>query len=111
NKNLKFSRIPIYQGKPNNITGFVLKDDILEHMIDEKGSDSLVSLKREVLMANSDTPIPELFELFVEKRAHVAMVNDEFGNTIGLITMEDILETLLGMEIMDESDSIEDMQL
>lgn len=110
-RNLKFSRIPVYGGKPNNITGFILKDDVLEEMIDEKGPEPLSSLRREVFMTPADTPIPELFETFVQKRAHITMVVDEFGNTIGLVTMEDIIETLLGLEIMDESDRIEDMQL
>ncbi|MDR6299699.1 hemolysin family protein [Mesonia maritima] len=109
-KNLKFSRIPIYKQKPNNISGFILKDDVLEEMINEKGKQPLSSLKRELLITHSSTPIPRLFEFFVEKRAHLAVVTDEFGNTVGLITMEDIIETLLGLEIMDESDSIEDMQ-
>jgi len=109
-RNLKFSRIPVYKNKPNNISGFILKDDVLEHMIDEKGKEPLASLKRELLITHSSTPIPRLFDFFVEKRAHLAVVTDEFGNTVGLITMEDIIETLLGLEIMDESDSIEDMQ-
>ncbi|MDT0675309.1 CNNM domain-containing protein [Autumnicola musiva] len=110
-KNLKFSRIPVYTGKSNNITGFILKDDVLEEMIDEKGSEPLSSLKREISVTNSNTPIPELFEIFVQKRTHISMVVDQFGNTVGLVTMEDIIETLLGLEIMDESDNIEDMQV
>ncbi|MGO2357578.1 CNNM domain-containing protein [Mesonia sp.] len=110
-KNLKFSRIPIYKSTPNNITGFVLKDEILEHMIEEKGDDTLVQLKKDVLIAHYETPIPRLFELFIDQKSHLAMVTDEFGNTVGLITMEDIIETLLGLEIMDESDNVEDMQL
>lgn len=109
-KNLKFSRIPIYKDKSSNITGFVLKDNILEEIINQKGNEPLASLKREVLITQSHTPIPHLFDFFIEKRAHLAMVTDEFGNTVGLITMEDIIETLLGLEIMDESDSIQDMQ-
>ncbi|RKS55285.1 CBS domain containing-hemolysin-like protein [Gillisia mitskevichiae] len=110
-KNLKFSRIPVYKEKPNNISGFVLKDDILEEMIDEKGLQPLSILKREVFITDRNTPIPELFEIFIQRKAHISIVSDEFGNTIGLVTMEDIIETLLGLEIMDESDHIEDMQL
>jgi len=109
-KNLKFSRIPVYKNKPNNITGFILKDKVLEEIIDNNGEKALETLKREVLITNAQTPIPHLFDFFVEKREHLAIVTDEFGNTVGLITMEDIIETLLGLEIMDESDSIEDMQ-
>lgn len=110
-RNLKFSRIPVYKEKPNNITGFILKDDVLEEMIDEKGPEPLSSLRRDVFMTPANTPIPELFEKFIQERAHITMVVDEYGNTVGLVTMEDIIETLLGLEIMDESDSIEDMQL
>jgi CBS domain containing-hemolysin-like protein len=110
-KNLKFSRIPVYKDKTNNVTGFILKDDVLEEMIDDKGSQPLSALKREIFMSAEDTPIPELFENFVQKRGHISIIVDQFGNTVGLVTMEDIIETLLGLEIMDESDSIEDMQM
>ncbi len=109
-KNLKFSRIPVYRGRSTNITGFILKDDVLEEIIEEKGNEPLKMLKRDIFVTPVNTPIPELFEIFVQKRAHISMVVDEFGNTVGLVTMEDIIETLLGLEIMDESDSIEDMQ-
>ncbi|MGO3707937.1 MAG: CNNM domain-containing protein [Mesonia hippocampi] len=108
--NLKFSRIPVYHDKPNNITGFVLKDHILEEMINDNGDEPIASLRRETLITYADTPIPDVFEFFVAKRSHMAIVADEYGNTIGLITMEDIIETLLGLEIMDESDNVEDMQ-
>jgi len=110
-KNLKFSRIPVYKDKANNISGFVLKDDILEEMIDEKGPEPLSILKREVFITDPNTPIPELFEIFIKRKAHISIVADQYGNTIGLVTMEDIIETLLGLEIMDENDHIEDMQL
>jgi len=110
-KKLKFSRIPIYHDKPNNITGFILKDVVLEAIIENKGESALSSIKRDLLTTDSNTPIPDLFDVFIKKREHIAIVVDEFGNTVGLVTMEDIIETLLGLEIMDESDNIEDMQL
>lgn len=110
-KNLKFSRIPVYRKNPNEITGFILKDEVLEEMIDNKGPEPLSTLSREILITDSNKPIPELFETFVQKRAHIAIVVDEYGNTVGLVTMEDIIETLLGLEIMDESDNVEDMQV
>ncbi len=110
-KHLKFSRIPIYSGRHNNVTGFILKDDVLEQMLEEKGPEPLKTLKREIHITSEDTPIPELFDLFIKERTHLAIVVDQYGNTIGLVTMEDIIETLLGLEIMDESDNIEDMQL
>ncbi|MCH4822550.1 CNNM domain-containing protein [Gramella lutea] len=110
-KNLKFSRIPVYEGRSNNISGFILKDDVLEEVIDEKGHQALSEIKRDILVTKDNTPIPELFEIFVQKRAHISMIVDEYGNVTGIVTMEDIIETLLGLEIMDESDSVEDMQM
>ena len=110
-KNLQFSRIPIYKNKPNNITGFILKDDVLEELINEKGEEPLRILKRDIYITRPNTPIPELFEVFIQRKNHIAIVIDEYGNNLGLVTMEDIIETLLGLEIMDESDNIEDMQI
>lgn len=110
-KNIRFSRIPIYKDKTHNISGFVLKDDILEEIVEERGSKTLSDIKRELAVIDGEKPIPELFDTFLKQRTHIALVVDEFGNTIGVVTMEDIIETLLGLEIMDESDTIEDMQV
>ena len=110
-RHLKFSRIPVYHGKTHNITGFILKDDVLEEIVEEHGDKLLSDIKRDILIVNADQPIPELFDTFIKSRGHLALVTDEFGNTIGIVTMEDIIETLLGLEIMDESDTIEDMQV
>ncbi|MBW2961657.1 CNNM domain-containing protein [Mesonia aestuariivivens] len=109
-KKLKFSRIPIYKNRPNNITGFILRDDFLEEIINSNGNQPLSSIKRELLITQAQTPIQHLFDILIEKRAHIAVVTDEFGNTVGVITMEDVIETLLGLEIMDENDNIADMQ-
>lgn len=109
-KQMQFSRIPVYKDKSHNVTGFILKDDLLEELLEERQHKTLQDIKRDILIVPADQPIPDLFEKFVEKRAHIAIVSDEFGNTIGLVTMEDIIETLLGLEIMDETDSIEDLQ-
>lgn len=109
-KNLRFSRIPVYSDNANHISGVILKDQVLEAIIDEKGSAPLKSIKRDMLFTDSRTPIPDLFELFIGKRGHMAIVMDEFGNPVGLVTMEDIIETLLGLEIMDESDNVADLQ-
>lgn len=110
-KNLKFSRIPVYNGKSHNITGFILRDDLLEEIVEDHGDKSLSDIKREINVIQDDTPVPVLFDTFIKQRAHISLVVDEFGNTIGIVTMEDIIETLLGLEIMDESDAIEDMQV
>ncbi|SDW50258.1 CNNM domain-containing protein [Aequorivita viscosa] len=110
-KSLRFSRIPVYKGKTHNITGFVLRDDVLEEIVEDRGDKLLSDMKREIFVVSAEKPIPELFEIFIKQRMHIAAVVDTFGNTIGVVTMEDIIETLLGLEIMDESDNIEDMQL
>ncbi|WP_456378945.1 CNNM domain-containing protein [Lutibacter sp.] len=108
---LQFSRIPIYKTNSDNITGFILKDELLEEIINGNGAKNLKKLKREILITNRNLPIPDLFEKFIAKREHIALVVDEYGTTSGLVTMEDVIETLLGLEIMDESDNVADLQL
>ena len=107
---LQFSRIPIFKENSDNITGFVIKSELLEEIIKGNGEKNLVELKREILITNRNLPIPDLFEKFIAKREHVALVVDEYGTTSGLVTMEDVIETLLGLEIMDESDKVDDLQ-
>ena len=110
NPKLRFSRIPIFEEKMDNITGFVLKDTIYEEIINQNGDMPLVELKRDILITRRSTPIPKLFDTLIAKREHVALVVDEYGSVAGLVTMEDVIETLLGLEIMDESDNIADLQ-
>ena len=107
---LQFSRIPIFKENSDNITGFVIKSELLEEIIKGNGEKNLLELKREILVTNRNLPIPDLFEKFIAKREHVALVVDEYGTTSGLVTMEDVIETLLGLEIMDESDKVDDLQ-
>jgi CBS domain containing-hemolysin-like protein len=110
NKNLKFSRVPIYLNKSDNITGYVLKDDIFREVAEGKIEQNLVDLKRTLLVVDRNVDIPNLFEKFVLEKEHIALVVDEYGSISGLVTVEDIIETLLGLEIMDESDTDYDMQ-
>lgn len=110
NPKMPYSRIPVYSKRVDNITGFVLKDMILEEIIRNNGNAPLSSIKREILISNRKTPIPELFKTFIAKKEHIALVVDEYGSVSGVASMEDILETLLGLEIMDESDSVENLQ-
>jgi CBS domain containing-hemolysin-like protein len=108
---LRFSRIPIYEGNPDNITGYFLKDQLLEAIIKGNGEQPLKEIKRTILVTKRDLPIPSLFEQLIDQREHIALVVDEYGSVSGLVTQEDMIETLLGLEIMDESDNIEDLQL
>ena len=111
NLNLRFSRIPVYTNDLDNITGLVLKDEIFKEMALDNGSKKLSELKRDVIVIGRELPIPTLFEKLIESRNHMAIVVDEYGSVSGLVTMEDVIETLLGLEIMDESDNVSDLQL
>jgi len=110
NSNLRFSRIPVYKENADNITGYFLKDELLLSLVNKEGSKKLSEIKREIITTNRNTPIPELFNLFMEKREHIAEVVDEYGTMSGIATMEDVIETLLGLEIIDEYDNVQDMQ-
>jgi CBS domain containing-hemolysin-like protein len=110
-KILQFSRIPIYSGTPDNIIGLVLKTDILEAIINSKGDETLYSIKRPILVSKRTQPIPVLFEDLIQSKNHMAIIIDEYGSLNGLVTQEDVIETLLGLEIMDESDNVADLQL
>jgi len=110
NLNLRFSRIPIFSDNPDNIIGLVLKDEIFKEMALDNGSKPLSELKRNIIIVKRKLPIPTLFEQLVESRNHMALVVDEYGGVSGLVTMEDVIETLLGLEIMDESDNVSDLQ-
>jgi CBS domain containing-hemolysin-like protein len=110
NLNLRFSRIPVYTNEADNITGLVLKDEIFKAVALNDGSKKLSELKRDIIVVDRNLPIPTLFENLVESRNHMALVVDEYGSVSGLVTMEDVIETLLGLEIMDESDNVSDLQ-
>ncbi|CAM3960128.1 MULTISPECIES: CNNM domain-containing protein [Flavobacterium] len=110
NRKLRFSRIPIYTTSSDNIIGLVLKTDILDAMINNKGNESLESIKRSIVFTKRNKPIPQLFEELIQNKNHMSAVLDEYGSFSGLVTQEDVIETLLGLEIMDESDSVEDLQ-
>jgi len=105
-----FSRLPLYQADLDHITGFILKDDLLLAKAQGRGDVTLETLKREIKTVPGNMPLSNLLEFFLDKRQHIALVSDEYGGTKGLVTTEDVVETLLGMEIVDEMDRVEDMQ-
>ncbi len=111
NPKLRYSRIPVFHEKMDNITGFVLKDNVYEEIINKNGEMPLSEIRRDILVTRRSTPIPKLFDILIAKREHVALVVDEYGSVAGLVTMEDVIETLLGLEIMDESDNVADLQV
>ncbi|MGC9352390.1 MAG: CNNM domain-containing protein [Mariniphaga sp.] len=105
-----FSRIPVYQEHPDNITGVILKDNILENLAQDKHSVKASEIKRNILFVEDSFTVAKLMDTLILNREHLAVVTDDFGSVVGLVTMEDLFETLLGLEIVDESDKVEDMQ-
>ena len=108
---LRFSRVPIYSTNRDSITGYILKDHLLEAIVENMGGQPLKTIIREILVVQRDFPIPELFERLIMSKEHIALVVDKYGSVVGMVTMEDVIETLLGIEIVDETDSTEDMQV
>ena len=105
-----FSRYPVFEGQSDHITGFVLKNQILEALLAGKNDQKLIDFKREIPVITDTTPLSEIFDIFKEKQNHISVVVDQYGSLVGVLTMEDLLETILGFEITDESDSIADLQ-
>ena len=106
----RFSRIPVYRKDREHITGFVLKDDLLLAQARNNSDNTLENYRRDLPALATTTSLSEAFDAVLHQRAHIMMIVDEYGGMAGIITMEDIFETLLGLEIMDESDRHADMQ-
>jgi CBS domain containing-hemolysin-like protein len=106
----RFSRIPVYSETRDDVTGYVLKDEMLLRAAQEEHHVKLSDLAREMLVVRDSLPLPDLLERLLDKLEHIALVVDEYGGVEGIVTMEDVVETLLGLEIVDEADSVEDMQ-
>jgi len=106
----RFSRIPIYDHNREHLNGFVLKSDLLLAQIRGNSDNELKHYQRELKAVVETKSVYEAFELFIKHRLHIMMIVDEYGGMEGIITLEDILETLLGLEIMDEKDKQMDMQ-
>ncbi|MEE4135759.1 MAG: hemolysin family protein [Desulforhopalus sp.] len=108
---ISFSRIPLYGSNIDEITGFILKNDVLISATHNRGDEKLLALKREIIAVPMSISLTALLDLFLKKRQHIALVVNEYGGTAGLVTLEDMIETLMGMEIMDETDTVEDMRV
>ena len=109
-RDLPFSRLPVFEKDRDHITGFVLKSDLFEALAEDRHDETAGALKRDILTVPDTLPLPRLFERLLERKEHIALVVGEYGGTSGLATMEDVVETLLGMEIVDEADTEHDMQ-
>ncbi len=107
-----FTRILVYQGNPDEMTGFVIRGEaLLAHLKDEEDRATLADVARPLAATPEHTPVDILFQRFISERHQIMLVADEFGTTIGLVTFEDIIETIFGFEIMDEKDRVADLQL
>ncbi|MEQ9438794.1 MAG: hemolysin family protein [Cyclobacteriaceae bacterium] len=109
-KPMQFSRIPIFKDTQDQIIGMVLKDAVLRGLAEDQHELTLMQLRRDIQFVRDTEKLPRLFDQLLNQREHLAIVNDEYGTVVGLVSLEDVLETLLGLEIMDESDTVEDMQ-
>lgn len=108
---IPFSRLPLYNNEIDNITGFVLKDDVLIYAAHNRGDEKIETLKRNILAVPHSVSLTYLLERFLKDRQHIAIVVTEHGGLDGLVTLEDLIETIIGMEIMDETDNIKDMRI
>ncbi|MEP5764036.1 MAG: hemolysin family protein [Halieaceae bacterium] len=105
-----FTRIPIYEGSIDEVVGIARKQKLYEADRDGGGDKPLRDYASPVFRVSEELPVPLLLDQFIKRRQHMFLVEDEFGQTAGIVTLEDAVETLLGREIMDESDTVEDMQ-
>jgi len=106
-----FSRIPLVDKDAHNVTSYVLRSEILKALvINENISEPVSTLERPAVIVNSKTNLRTLFKTLMDKQEHISIVVDDFGVYLGIITLEDLLETMLGLEIKDEGDTIEDLQ-
>ena len=105
------SRIPVYKGDESDyITGYVLRQEILERLAEDKFDVKLGELARPILSFSEDEDVSDIWEKLLEKKEHISIIIDEYGCLRGIVTMEDVIETMLGFEIVDEKDEVVDMQ-
>ena len=106
----RFSRIPVYNDDKDNVTGYVLKDIVLEELSEDQFDIKLSEMKRHILSFSEDESVFTIWEKMLGTREHISIIVDEFGGLRGVVTMEDVIETMTGVEIVDEQDTTTDMQ-
>ncbi|GHC63228.1 hypothetical protein GCM10008083_30570 [Ulvibacter litoralis] len=107
---LHFSRIPIYKDNKDNITGYVLRELVFEKLAEDQFDLKLKDVKRDIIVFSRDITLFDAWEELLQKKIHISLVVDQYGGMAGITTLEDIIETLLGFEIVDEKDKVDDMQ-
>ena len=105
-----FSRVPVYAESPEYITGYVMRDDILEDLTEDHFSKTLSEIKRSLPQFAEDTSLGDIFDTMLKQKSQIAVVIDEYGCFQGILTLEDVIETIFGFEIIDENDEVPDMQ-
>jgi CBS domain containing-hemolysin-like protein len=106
----QFTRIPLYRDSADNVTGMVIRVNLFEAEREGLGSEPIAQFAQPVARVPEELPVYRLLDRFIREQAHLFLVEDEFGQTAGIVTLEDAIETLLGREIVDESDAVADMQ-
>jgi CBS domain containing-hemolysin-like protein len=106
----QFTRIPLYRDSADNVTGMVIRVNLFEAEREGQGSEPIAQFAQPVARVPEELPVYRLLDRFIREQAHLFLVEDEFGQTAGIVTLEDAIETLLGREIVDESDAVADMQ-
>ncbi|WP_300300226.1 CNNM domain-containing protein [uncultured Muribaculum sp.] len=107
---LTYSRIPVYKDNKDYIVGYVLKSAILELLVKDSFDTRLGDIVRPILSFDEDDNVFDIWEKMIEKKEHISVIQDKYGCLRGLVTMEDIIETMLGEEIVDEVDTETDLQ-
>jgi CBS domain containing-hemolysin-like protein len=105
-----FSRIPVYADSPEFITGYVLRGDALEELTEDQFQKTLGEIKRSLLYFNEEMNVSDIFDAMLKEKSQIGVVIDEYGCLQGIITFEDVIETIFGLEIIDEMDVVTDMQ-
>jgi CBS domain containing-hemolysin-like protein len=105
-----FARVPVVDGSLDHVKGQVHRHQLYKARSEGRGGVRLAELVRPLHAVPEVAPLSKVLKTFIERREQLFLVVDEFGGSAGLVTLEDALETLLGVEIMDETDTVEDMQ-
>lgn len=110
-KDLVHSRIPVCDEENDDyIIGYVLRQTILEKMAEDKFDAKLKEIARPILSFQENESVGTIWEKLLEKKEHISIIIDEYGTFRGIVTLEDVIETMLGKEIVDETDEVVDMQ-